>query len=110
MSRTCIPFPDVVPPDAYTTAICRANLPLTFEFLKANVDQGRSVLVHCAGGKDRTGLVLAYYMARREELDAATAIRRLRMTRPEALSAEGWEDMAVELIEGDAKSWDESTR
>lgn len=100
ISRTCIPLPDVVPPDAYTRAICRANLRLTFELLKANVDQGRSVLVHCAGGKDRTGLVLAHYMARREEVSAATAIRRLRTIRPEALSAEGWEEMAVEVIDG----------
>ena len=97
--RACIPFPDVVPPDETTVGISRNHLRLTSDFIQENVDRGRRVLVHCAGGKDRTGLVLAHYMAKRENLDAAEAIRRLREIRPEALSAEGWEGMARELID-----------
>ena len=98
LSRTCIPFPDVVPPDESTISVCRSNLRLTLKFLETNVESGRRVLVHCAGGKDRTGLVLAHYIANRECLGAAEAIRRLRMTRPEALGVQGWEAMALELI------------
>ena len=99
LSRRCIPFPDVVPPDRHTISLCRANLQLTLDLISANVDQGRGVLVHCAGGKDRTGLVLAHYLAKRENLAATEAIRKLRAIRPEALSAEGWEEMALELID-----------
>ena len=87
-----------MPPDAHTISICKAHLRLTSDFIKTNVDSGRKVLVHCAGGKDRTGLVLAHYMAERDGLTAVTAVRELRGIRPEALSADGWEAMALELI------------
>jgi len=99
LSRACIPFPDVVPPDARTISLCRANLLLTRDLISASVEQGLKVLVHCAGGKDRTGLVLAHYIAEKENLAAPEAIGRLRSIRPEALSAEGWEDMALQLID-----------
>ncbi len=98
LSRTCIPFPDVLPPDAQTVSICKAHLRLTLHCIKTNIDSGRKVLVHCAGGKDRAGLVLAHYMAERDGLTAATAVSRLREIRPQALSAEGWEAMALKLI------------
>ena len=99
ISRTCIPLPDVAPPDAETVAICRANLRATLVVLERSVERGHQVLVHCAAGKDRTGLVLAHYVAKTENVGAAEAIRILRATRPEALSAEGWEEMALELID-----------
>ncbi len=98
LARACIPFPDLVPPDELTYRQCRANLRLTSEVIDSNLRRGRRVLVHCAGGNDRTGLVLAHYIARREGLGAAEAVRRLRETRPQALSARGWEAMALDLI------------
>ena len=98
LSRACIPFPDVVPPDVNVSQLCAASLPMTFDFIHANVENGRKVLVHCAGGNDRTGLVLCYYMARREDIDAKTALARIRKIRPNALSAVGWENMALSLL------------
>ena len=89
ISRTCTPFPDVLPPDPNVVALCSANLRLTFDFIHSNVEGGRTVLVHCAGGCDRTGLVLAHYLAIREGLGASDAIASLRAIRSESLSAKG---------------------
>lgn len=98
LTRGCIPLPDIGPPDDYVVKVCAAALPLTFRFIDTNVRAGRKVLVHCAAGKDRTGLVLSHYIAQREGISALEAIRRFRMVRPGAMSAAGWEDLAVRLI------------
>ena len=76
----------------------RSNLRLSLELLQETIDSGQTVLVHCAGGCDRTGLVLARYMTHRESISAAQAIARLRSIQPYTLSAEGWEEMALRLI------------
>ena len=96
--RTCIPFPDVLPPDARTVALCRSSLRVAFDLMRSEVENGGTIMIHCAGGYDRTGLVLARYISYREDLCAEASIRRLRKIRPYALSAEGWEGMAVGLI------------
>ncbi len=96
--RTCVPLPDCAPPDDYTVRVCRASLPLTLEILRSNIEEARTVLVHCASGCDRTGLVLSYYIAWRERIEAVDAIAKLRTVRPNALSASGWERMALKLL------------
>ena len=98
LARSCIPLPDVRPPDMYGTEVCAATLPLTSRFIETNVREGRRVLVHCAAGNERTGLVLSHYIAGREGISVSEAIRRLRAIRPGALGDEGWEEMAVRLI------------
>ena len=98
LSRTCIPLPDCAPPDDYSVRVCRASLPLTLEIIRSNIAEGRTVLVHCAGGCDRTGLVLSHYMAWREGIGPVEAMARLRTVRPNALSATGWEQMAMKLL------------
>lgn len=98
LTRTCIPLPDCAPPDDYTVQACRASLPLALEIIRANIEQGRKVLVHCAAGCDRTGLVLSYYIAWRERIGPVEAIDRLRTVRPNALTASGWEQMATTLL------------
>ena len=98
LSRTCIPLPDCAPPDGYTVRACEASLPLALDVIRSSIENGRTVLVHCAAGCDRTGLVLSYYIAWRERIEPVEAIARLRTVRPNALSASGWEQMAVALL------------
>lgn len=98
LSRTCIPLPDCAPPDDYTVRVCAASLPVALEIIRTNIEEGRTVMVHCAAGCDRTGLVLSYYIAWRERIGAVEAIARLRAVRPNALTASGWEQMAVSLL------------
>jgi len=98
LSRTCVPLPDVALPDDYVPRVCAAALPLTLEIIRSNIEEGRAVLVHCAAGCDRTGLVLSHYIAWREGIGPAEAIAKLRRIRPNALMASGWEQMALELL------------
>jgi len=98
LSCTCIPLPDCAPPDDHSVRVCGASLPLTLEIIRSNIEEGRTVLVHCAAGCDRTGLVLSYYIAWRERIGPAEAIAKLRTVRPNALSASGWEQMAMRLL------------
>lgn len=98
IERTCIPFPDVVPPDEITYSICLTSLPLTYDYIQLKLQEGKKVLVHCAGGNDRTGLVLSYYLLRREKISPQAAIDRFKMVRPHALTAIGWEKLARDIL------------
>ena len=62
--------------------------------------RGRAVLVHCSAGNDRTGLFLSYFLVRQAGMAADDAIQRVRAVRPTALSADGWETFARQLLRG----------
>ena len=99
LDHACIEMSANAPPLEGDAEVCRAALPKALSYVEDQMGRGHAVLVHCAAGKDRTGLFLSYYLARREGLSARAAITRLRQVRPIALSAEGWEDFALELID-----------
>ena len=67
------------------------------EVLNFHLPRGESVLVHCNSGKDRTGLLLAYYLVSRKALAAKRALKILRKLKPDALSASGYEDILFAL-------------
>lgn len=93
-----IPLPTAVPPDLDAENLCLELVPRAHDFLTHHIGEGRQVLVHCLAGCDRTGLVLAYYLAKTYGLEVGEAIDRIRQARPPALSAAGWEEMAVRVI------------
>ena len=55
------------------------------------------VLVHCNSGKDRTGLLLAYYLVSRKGLTEKRALKLLRKLKPDALRASGFEEVLFAL-------------
>jgi protein-tyrosine phosphatase len=67
------------------------------EILDTHLPRRESVLVHCNSGKDRTGLLLAYYLVSRKGLSAKRALKRLRKLKPDALTASGYEDTLFAL-------------
>jgi protein-tyrosine phosphatase len=98
MIHTWIPFPTAVPPDAEAERTCLESLPHAEAYLSGHLHSGRRVLVHCVSGKDRTGMLLAYHFARSEGLTALESVAQVRNVCPAALSAEGWEEMAIRVI------------
>ena len=89
-----VPLPNHYPATLETEEACVAALPKAYAFVAQKWEAQQGVLVHCAWGRDRTGMVLAYHLVRRFGLSPGEAIARVRQSRPEALTAPGWEDMA----------------
>jgi protein-tyrosine phosphatase len=96
----CVPLPPNEPPLEGDEELCRLALPVAHEFVLAQHAAGRAVLVHCSAGKDRTGLLMSYYLMREYGLGVDAAIAKVRAARPIALSALGWEAMGRRVLAG----------
>lgn len=92
------PLPTDVPATDETEARCVAALPRAGVLLAGEVAAGRRVLVHCFAGQDRTGMLFAYHLMKRDGLAAPAAIARVRTVRPLAITAPGWETMALRVL------------
>ena len=57
------------------------------------------MLVHCRLGKDRSGLFMAHYLTQRRRLPTLDAIAAVKAVRPIALSADGWDQFAIEVLD-----------
>ena len=99
MSYRCIPLSDNEPPRDGDMEHCLAALPEAYDYVRGELDEQRAVLVHCRSGKDRTGLFMCYFLIRESGMSIDDAIAEVRRVRPIALSAEGWEDLAVAVLE-----------
>jgi protein-tyrosine phosphatase len=93
-----VPLPTNVPPTKASEEKCVEALPRAYAFVSAQLRNGRRVLVHCHAGKDRTGMLLAVWLAKTEGLSAPAATRRVREVRPLAITAPGWETLALSVI------------
>jgi protein-tyrosine phosphatase len=93
-----VPLPGDIPPTAASHAHFVEALPRALAFVGAQMSGGRRVLIHCHGGRDRTGMLLAALVAKQEGLSAAAAIARVREVRPDAITADGWEAFALQVI------------
>jgi protein-tyrosine phosphatase len=94
----CEPLSDAAPPGPGDLEVCVDALPRALSFALRSIDNHRKVLVHCTSGKDRTGLFLAYFLCATEALSPGDAIREVRRARPIALSADGWEQFAYQVL------------
>ena len=98
MESTWVPLLTDVPPTKESETRCIEALPGAFAFVAAQISRGRRTLVHCYAGKDRTGMLLALLIAKRDCLSAEAAIRKVREVRPLAITAPGWEALALKVI------------
>ena len=98
ITYACIPLSSNAPPIPGDLEICLDALPRAFAFVQENIEAGKAVMVHCRSGKDRTALLMSYYLMRRLSITADEAIAEVRRVRPIALSALGWDAFARELL------------
>ena len=95
----CTPLSYEAPPLPGDLEICIAALPIALRFTLSAIRKGKAVLVHCNSGKDRTGMFLSYYLCSTEGLSPVDAIAEVKCVRPIALSAEGWESLALDALD-----------
>jgi protein-tyrosine phosphatase len=86
------------PPVASTESSCRDALPVTCRFLCEEYESSRCVVVHCGGGRDRTGLVLAHFLKHLTGVTPTEAVSRVRKARSDALTSPGWYELALRLL------------
>ena len=98
LEYACFPMADNAPPRPGDLEYCAEMLPRVFDYLCECITANRIPMVHCTAGKDRTGLVLCYYLCRAEGYAPLDAIREVKRVRPIALSAPGFEAFALELL------------
>lgn len=82
-----------------TERLCREMLPKAYKYLRDEINDSRKVIVHCAWGQDRTGLLLAYYLYNEKQISLEEAIKAIREKQQNAITAIGWEDMAYRLMD-----------
>ncbi|MCU7994607.1 dual specificity protein phosphatase family protein [Shewanella glacialipiscicola] len=93
----CIPLSRNVPPQNGDVAICVAQLPKALAFIQQCEADGVPVVIHCRSGKDRTGLIMAYYLM----VNGAAplhAVSQVRNIRDIAFTAEGWDQFAFDVL------------
>lgn len=66
------------------------------EFIAKMLDDDKPVLVHCAAGKGRTGLLLAAYLMKYHDMDVDEAINKVRTLRPGSIQSE-YQELALRL-------------
>lgn len=98
LAYACIPLSSNAPPFDGDLDHCLRALPAAFSFAEANISNGIPVLVHCAAGKDRTGLFLAYYLMQREGITVREAMETVRGVRSIAFTADGWHEFAFQVL------------
>ncbi|BAJ01518.1 dual specificity protein phosphatase family protein [Shewanella violacea] len=97
LSYACIPFSSNIPPKEEDLALCVEQLPKALTFIRDCEEKNLPVLIHCRSGKDRTALIMAYYLM---ENGAAPlhAVSQVRAVRDIAFSAEGWDQFAFDVL------------
>lgn len=68
------------------------------EFIDGEIKNNRPVMVHCAAGKGRTGVILAAYLVKKEGLSAVQSIEKVRSMRPGSVQSEV-QEWAVTMYE-----------
>lgn len=94
----CIPLSENAPPQPGDDETCLRALPQAFAFVREQLEHGRPTVVHCSSGKDRTGLYLAYHWMRHASVSAEAAFEHVRIIRPIAFTAWGWDELALDVL------------
>ena len=95
----CIPLASNAPPRPGDLELCLERLALAYAYARGEIEAGRALMVHCRHGKDRTGMFMAHYLKMQRKLSTLEAIAEVKAVRPIALSATGWDQFAIEVLD-----------
>lgn len=95
----CIPLASNAPPRPGDLELCLERLEMCYAYARSEIEAGRTLLVHCRHGKDRTGMFMAHYLKMQRSLSTLEAIAQVKAVRPIALTADGWDQFAIEVLD-----------
>lgn len=70
----------------------------TVDFIHQRIESKEPIMVHCAGGLGRTGVILACYLIKYENYSANDAIESVRKRRPGSIQSKS-QQIAISLYE-----------
>ncbi|MBQ4892198.1 protein phosphatase [Shewanella sp. UCD-FRSSP16_17] len=93
----CTPFSRNIPPQEGDVVICVSQARKALAFIRQCEADNVAVMIHCRSGKDRTGIMMAYYLM---DNGAAPvhAVSQVRSVRDIAFSAEGWDQLVFDVL------------
>jgi protein-tyrosine phosphatase len=95
-----IHLPNSIPPEPEERRIYARRLPEAVDHVVRRLERNSgALLVHCHAGNDRTGGVLTGYLCRIRGWSPAQALARVREIHPEAITAPGYEEMILSVLE-----------
>jgi len=86
----CVPLSKNIPPVLTDTELCVERLPVALDFMRKCLRDQKTVLIHCFSGKDRTCLLMSYYLMCEHQKTPEQAMKIVKSVRETAFSAEGW--------------------
>ncbi|QBF84943.1 protein phosphatase [Shewanella maritima] len=90
-------LPDNIPPKPEDLAVCVELLPKVIAFIDEQRQQGKTVLLHCRSGINRTELVMAYYLMRNGAAPVH-AVSQTRVASGLAFDADGWDQFVYDVL------------
>lgn len=95
-------LPNSIPPLEHEVKEYEKRLPEAVELVCRIVRENRgALLIHCHAGNDRTGGVLTGYLSKTQGVPPSDALRIVRQHNPEAISAPGYEEMMLSILEAE---------
>lgn len=103
IAHVCLPLPKAAPPNPGDREDIQVLLPHLCEIIRDELASSShaKVLMHCSSGKDRSALVMLYYLTRDLGMPLKEAYLRVKAQRSDLLTARGWYEM-TEKIFGEA--------
>lgn len=98
LAYACIPLSKNSPPIEGDREICLIGLPKALSFIKTHLATGK-VLIHCYSGKDRTGVLMAYYLFKEHDMTIEQAMDHVWSVRSIAFSAPGWVEHCRSILD-----------
>jgi len=94
----CIPLPKNAPPREGDLDNVRLLVPFIGAVVNDFLEAGNKIIIHCSSGKDRSALVLIYFLVRFRQYRVGEAYAFVRSRNPKMLTANGWGLLADEFF------------
>jgi len=97
IKHLCVPLPKNAPPLPGDADDIFYVLPLLERFIRTCLPESK-IVVHCSSGKDRTPLLMSYFLMKSQRMSARQAMDIMTSIVPQAFTAKGWHEMALSIL------------